>query len=71
MKEPMTWGIWFGFILLIIFLVPWWYPADLFSTMIFGIPFWAFAEIVLIVCLTAYTYYVIMKKWDVERFLKD
>lgn len=69
MKDPAKLSVWLGFVILLVALVPWYFPKESVNC-IWGIPSWAFFIIVFLVLLVAYINVVISKKWDIEPFLR-
>lgn len=70
MKDPAKVKIWIGFVVLLCFLVPWYWPQESTGTM-FGVPTWAFFIMVFLIALVIYINLIISKQWDIERYVKE
>lgn len=68
MKDPVKLKIWCGFIAILLFLVPWYWPKESTHTIV-GIPAWAFFIMVFLVALVIYINFIIGSQWDIERYV--
>ena len=65
-KEPIRkkW-IWIGLILLLLAIVPWYFPAAATEPYILGFPLWAFISTCFSILLSAYLSWLCVSQWNI------
>ena len=65
-KEPIRkkW-IWIGLVLLILAIVPWYFPAAATEPYILGFPLWAFISTAFSILLSAYLSWLCVSQWNI------
>ncbi|MGE6753666.1 hypothetical protein ACQKFO_09465 [Rossellomorea sp. NPDC071047] len=65
-KEPIrkVW-IWIGLILLVLAIVPWYFPSSAVEPFILGFPLWAFISTVFSIALCGYLSWLCVSQWNI------
>jgi hypothetical protein len=65
-KEPIrkVW-IWIGLLLLVLAIVPWYFPASAVEPIILGFPLWAFISTVFSIVLCGYLSWLCVTQWNI------
>jgi hypothetical protein len=67
-KEPiMQPWIWISTIIIVLIMVPWYYPQGSTQHIILGFPLWALVSLLMAVALSALISYALKKCWIVEE----
>lgn len=63
-KEPIKhpW-IWLVIFIIILLMVPWYFPKSAVTPVIFGFPLWAFVSLVMSVVFSAFLSFVLRNYW--------
>lgn len=65
-KEPIrkVW-IWIGLLLLVLAIVPWYFPSSAVEPIILGFPLWAFISTVFSIALCGYLSWLCVSQWNI------
>ncbi|WP_347551284.1 hypothetical protein ABFG93_05405 [Pseudalkalibacillus hwajinpoensis] len=71
-KEPIKkkW-IWVLLVLLMLAIVPWYFPGKAVHPIIFGFPFWAFISLIFSLVLSGYLSWLCMHEWNVVEEIEE
>jgi multidrug efflux pump subunit AcrB len=67
-KEPIHYPwIWITLVVIVLIMVPWYFPKSAVYPVIFGFPLWAFVSLVMSAVLSAFLSYVLKHYWIMEE----
>ncbi|MFC0267526.1 hypothetical protein [Kushneria aurantia] len=67
MSEPVRKRrVWIGFTLLFVLINPWYFPAGMATSLIFGIPLWALIVLAASLMLSVFISWVVMTQWHTD-----
>ncbi|WP_408011818.1 hypothetical protein ACJROX_28380 [Pseudalkalibacillus sp. A8] len=72
MKEPIKkkW-IWIGLVLILIAIVPWYFPEKAVEPIILGFPFWAFLSAIFSLVLCGYLSWLCTHEWNIVEDIEE
>ncbi|WP_221567744.1 hypothetical protein [Alkalihalobacillus sp. TS-13] len=72
MKEPIKkkW-IWIGLVLIVLTIVPWYYPDKAVEPIILGFPFWAFLSGFFSLVLCGYLSWLCKHQWHIVEDIEE
>jgi len=71
-KEPIRYGwLWVVFVIILVFSVPWYFPAGSIYPIILGFPYWAAVCVVMSMVISGFLTYMMTNYWNMESLLED
>lgn len=67
-KEPIKYPwIWIALVVIVLLMVPWYFPKGVVQPIIFGFPLWAFVSLLMAAAMSALISYILKNFWHIEE----